>query len=516
MSTLGSTTGCNMSRAPLPDGQNSENGQAEATTLAARARKRARTSNSSNDDLQDARLVTAERTNALSTPQTTVDPKYIFAPPNTAPPRVSAPPAYAPPRPQTPGPSGEAVLDLIASALNEKNARDRACGKTTRVISMSSQDVVDLVERAKKRGPSSSKRLEYTHATSSLSQHTNAAGRASTSTAEQPRDHEQHAAPVPDTAEGMDWRPTEAWDLGATSGTSNDTTPEAEQSTPTHAPAAPFGPPPSAFPNAASRVAFLSAGGLAHFKNRPAVFPARHRRGPHELSDQLSAEDLADWDRADRNRRVVVRIIKQKVMQNEGDLEYYRDVVSGIVVAATGETGFRLIAPLLLNGVDRTAAGMAWPVLDLSPDATRILLEQEGWGYPGRSIVCERDLQMIPYFLFTIEGFRNFVAHPLKVSEIKAVLTDEGAKDITSILLLKEQHPPLDIARRAKEILNGMVVEIVDYGAKVQGKKSVVMNVYCAPPTEDPTRWESWRDGMKRLPFKTKNNGEGKPRSVSR
>ncbi|EIW54960.1 uncharacterized protein TRAVEDRAFT_22783 [Trametes versicolor FP-101664 SS1] len=277
-------------------------------------------------------------------------------------------------------------------------------------------------------------------------------------------------------------------------------------------------PPLANFRTSLDRVRFLNTSGIIRVVERMlSSYPERHRRGPFDITNNLSAATLRAWDNERPNQRCLVSFYKGKVLMSEEDVEFYRSIIRAVFKEATGETAFIVYSPKIAPRRDRWDSARFFPVLNCSPHATRILFEQNGWSTPFGSVFIDIELERIPFYMYTLDGFANVLEREnLLATQVEGYLRDKDAQAITRALVMHDVNPPNDVNRRVTEILSRIVVSIVDYGARdKQGKRPIVANIHCAPPTEDPVLWEEWRDGLQALGAPT-SFGIGKVRKHMR
>ncbi|EIW64004.1 uncharacterized protein TRAVEDRAFT_41427 [Trametes versicolor FP-101664 SS1] len=277
-------------------------------------------------------------------------------------------------------------------------------------------------------------------------------------------------------------------------------------------------PPLANCPSSLIRIRYLNKNGILQVLERPRNgYPERHRRGPYDISQHLSEVTRRAWNNERPNQRCIVSFFKGKVYMTEDDIEFYRSILRSVFTAVTGESAFKILSSKITKR-ERSDTARYFPVLNLSPHAVRILFEQYGWSSPIGSLFIEIELEHIPFFLYTLDGFYGVLEHEKELAEqVEKYLQDVKAQEVTRALVLHDANPPSDVEARVKEILSHIVVSIVDYGARdqSQGKRPIVANVHCASPTDDGVLWEEWRDAMQALGAAT-TFGHGKVRKHMR
>ncbi|KAL1949163.1 hypothetical protein VTO73DRAFT_10969 [Trametes versicolor] len=277
-------------------------------------------------------------------------------------------------------------------------------------------------------------------------------------------------------------------------------------------------PPLANCPSSLVRIRYLNENGILHVLERARNgYPERHRRGPYDISQHLSEVTRWAWNNERPNQRCIVSFFKGKVYMTEDDIEFYRSILRSVFTAVTGESAFKILSSKITKR-ERSDTARYFPVLNLSPHAVRILFEQYGWSSPLGSLFIEIELEHIPFFLYTLDGFYGVLEHEKELAEqVEKYLQGVKAQDVTRKLVLHDANPPNDVEARVREILSHIVVSIVDYGARdqSQGKRPIVANVHCASPTDDGVLWEEWRDAMQELGAET-SFGHGKVRKNMR
>ncbi|KAJ8472837.1 hypothetical protein ONZ51_g8243 [Trametes cubensis] len=178
--------------------------------------------------------------------------------------------------------------------------------------------------------------------------------------------------------------------------------------------------------------------------------------------------------------------------------------------SATGQSD-PLIAPpapeLSQNGAPRTAPA-TWAVLHLPADAANRLIERRVWVSPRFALFAYGRPTQTQRYVFSLNGFRASRGYRAEVlGTILSAFTSAPFIDLTRRLL--RDHPAFgemseaDVIHRTLDTLS-IHIRVMEHG-------TLLVAVFCDPPTVDYEAWRSWRDAAMAMTYDTPLHGAAVP-----